>query len=191
MRIQGRIFADRCGAAAAEMALIAPLLLAILFGSVELGNYFYNEHKLVKAVRDGARYAARQQFSNYSACTGSVPTSGTAGSVYENTKLMVRKGKLDTTAVDLLPNWSGVTASCTGNPTGGCFEVTMSCTTQLSDSTLGNLALGGIYANVTTGAPTVVVSARVPYYPLLGTPFGFSGMSIFLNARQSAAVAGL
>ena len=39
---------------------------------VEIGNYFLDEHILVKAVRDGARFAARQNFSNYSACTGAV-----------------------------------------------------------------------------------------------------------------------
>jgi Flp pilus assembly protein TadG len=191
MNFLAALGASRSGAAAAEMAMIAPLLLAILFGSVELGNYFYNEHKLLKAVRDGARYAARQQFSNYAACTGSVPASGTPGTVYENTKLIVRKGKLSTTAPDLLPNWAGATASCTGNPAAGCFEVTMSCTPDLDDVTTGNtLALGGIYTN-STGAPTVVVNSRLPYYSVLGRTLGFNSIGIYLNARQSAAVAGL
>src|SRR2546423_15363241 len=64
--------------AAAERALAAPLLLMIMLGSTELGNYFMNEHSLVKAVRDGARFAARQGFTNYSGCTG--PPRGTGGS---------------------------------------------------------------------------------------------------------------
>ena len=191
MKLLAALRASRSGAAAAEMAIIAPLLLVILFGSVELGNYFYNEHKLLKGVRDGARYAARQQFSNYAACTGSVPTSGTPGTVYENTKLIVRTGKLSTTESDLLANWGGVAASCTGNPASGCFEVTMSCTPDLDDITSGNtLALGGIYTN-STGAPTVVVNARLPYYSVLGTTLGLNSLGIYLNARQSAAVAGL
>jgi Flp pilus assembly protein TadG len=160
------------------MALVTPILLILLFGSVELGNYFYNEHKLVKAARDGARYAARQSFSNYSACSGSVPTPGLAGSVHENTKLMVRKGTLDSTAADLLPNWASAT-----------FTVTMSCSVSLDDGAGGNYALGGIYAN--TSAPTVVVKASLPYYSVLGVPFGLSGLGASLNATQSAAVAGL
>ena len=65
---------DRKGSAAVEMALVTPLLLVIMFGSVEVGNFFYNEHLLTKAVRDGARYAARQNFSYY-ACSG--PPTGT------------------------------------------------------------------------------------------------------------------
>ena len=191
MNLLAALRASRSGSAAAEMAIIAPLLLVILFGSVELGNYFYNEHKLLKGVRDGARYAARQQFSNYAACTGSVPTSGTPGSVYENTKLIVRKGKLSTTENDLLANWGGVTASCAGNPAGGCFEVTMSCLPDLDDITTGNtLSLGGIYTN-SAGAPTVVVNVRLPYYSVLGTTLGLDSLGIYLNARQSAAVAGL
>ena len=59
---------DRRGAAAAEMALVTPLLLRPSCSArSSSGNYFYNEHILVKAVRDGARYAARQDFANYDA----------------------------------------------------------------------------------------------------------------------------
>jgi hypothetical protein len=67
----GLLSYDCRGAAAAEMALVLPLLLIILFGSLELGNYFMNEHTLVKAVRDGARFAGRQTFTNYTSCSGS------------------------------------------------------------------------------------------------------------------------
>ena len=80
---------DRRGAAAAEMALVLPLLLTIMVGSVELGSFFYNEHILAKAVRDGARYAARQNFSYYSACSGA-PT----GTVVAETRALVRTSLL-------------------------------------------------------------------------------------------------
>ena len=62
---------DRCGAAAAEMALVAPMLITLMFGSFELGNYFLSEHALAKAVRDGARYATRIAVTNYSCPSGS------------------------------------------------------------------------------------------------------------------------
>jgi len=77
------------GSAAVEMALILPVLLALMFGSVELGNYFMNEHSLVKAVRDGARFAARQNFSTYSACTGQP-----GGNTVSDTKNLVINGYL-------------------------------------------------------------------------------------------------
>jgi Flp pilus assembly protein TadG len=38
------------GAAGAEMALMVPLLVILMFGSFEMGNFFWNEHKVVKAV---------------------------------------------------------------------------------------------------------------------------------------------
>ena len=47
------------GNAAAEMAMVLPILLVLMFGSAELGNYFLDEHALTKQVRDGARYASR------------------------------------------------------------------------------------------------------------------------------------
>jgi TadE-like protein len=175
-----RLWRDKRGNAAVEMALVAPLMLGVMFGSVEVGNYFYDEHRLVKAVRDGARYAARQSFSNFSACSGQVPTPGTAGTVFEKTKLMVRKGTLDSTADDLLPKWSDA---------GVQFDATMTCKTSLDNGAGGNYTLGGIYANVS--APTVVVTASVPYQSLFGMAFGFKASGVKLNASQSAAVVGL
>ncbi|MEO6360914.1 MAG: TadE family protein [Sphingomicrobium sp.] len=166
---------DRRGSAAAEMALVIPLLLAIMLGSMEIGNYFYNQHTLVKSVRDAARFAARQRMVNYTTCTGPVTA------VEADTKTVARKGHLDSTANDLLPNWDSAT-----------FAVTMSCKPNLTDTTSGNsLVLGGIYANATGGAPSVVVSASLTYRPLLSGAFGFSGSGIALNATQQAAVMGL
>jgi Flp pilus assembly protein TadG len=164
---------DCRGSAAVEMALVTPLLLALLFGSVELGNYFYDEHKLVKSVRDSARYAARQQFSNYSSCTGAP-----SDPVPSNAELMARTGTLDSTAADLLPNWSS-----------GTFSISMTCVTSLVDGSGGTYNLGGIYANVS--APTVLVTVSLPYRSILGTALGFSSFGLTLNATQSAAVVGL
>src|SRR3546814_8876490 len=67
---------DRSGAAAAEMALVSPMLIILMFGSFELGNYFLDEHVVLKAVRDGARYAARQNFTTMP-CSGT-PTADAA-----------------------------------------------------------------------------------------------------------------
>ena len=43
---------DSNGAAAAEMALVMPLLLIIMFGAMELGKFFLDQHVVVKSVRD-------------------------------------------------------------------------------------------------------------------------------------------
>ena len=157
------------GAAATEMALVTPLLLAILFGSVELGNYFYNEHILVKAVRDGARYAARQGFSNYS-CSGAP-----SGSVVANTQALVRTSLLSS-GTDRFPDVQN-----------GDITLSTSCTTTLGVQDMRS----GIYKGMTAGAPIVTVQATVDYTPVIGAAFGFSGAGMRLNATQQAAVMGI
>jgi hypothetical protein len=157
------------GNAAVEMALVMPLLLIILFGSVELGNYFMNEHRLVKAVRDGARFAARQSFANYTACSGSP-----GGSVVTDTKNVILRGYL-----------SGSGTITTPNLTAADITVTTSCA-----STAGSQTMTGIYAGRPNGAQIVKVKANPSYLPILSA-FGFSGIGVKLNASSEAAVAGI
>ena len=51
---------DEAGAAIIEFALVAPLLLALVWGIIESGRAFYTINSLGSAVRDGARYAAAE-----------------------------------------------------------------------------------------------------------------------------------
>ena len=150
------------------MALVTPLLCVILIGSVELGNYFYNEHILEKAVRDGARYAARQSFTNY-ACSGA-PT----GSVVADTRALVR--------TSLLSGGNDRFADIAD----GDITLTTSCA-----ATVSGQSMSGIYRNNSVGAPIVTVTAAVDYAPVIGAPFGFSGVGFHLNASQQAAVTGI
>lgn len=166
-----RLARDRRGSAAVEMAMVTPLLLILLMGSTELGNYFMDQHILLKGVRDGARYAARQDFSNYSACSGSPPQS-----VIDNTKLMVRKGSLNSADEDLLPNWGAQ---------GATFTVTTSCATTVSSQ-----SMSGIYKDMTNGAVKVEVEATLPYQPVLSA-FGFKGIGLNISATNRAAVSGI
>jgi hypothetical protein len=169
---------DCRAAAAAEIALTMPFLLALGMGAVELGNYFLDEHRLVKAVRDGARYAARQDFSNFSGCNSTpsdIPTPGTAGSVNENTKLIVQKGVLDSSASDQLPNWSSAT-----------FSAQVSCSTSY-----GGQTMAGIYNNNGGEAPVVIVTASVPYQPVAVSSFGINATGYTLYAQEQAPVAGI
>jgi Flp pilus assembly protein TadG len=50
------------GSSLVEMALIAPVLLFILFGIVDTGRAFSSYITMTNAVREGARYAARRPF---------------------------------------------------------------------------------------------------------------------------------
>lgn len=164
---------ETSGAAAVEFALSFPILLVLICGCMELGNYFMDEHRLVKAVRDGARYAARQDLTNFTGCSGTP-----AGTVQDDTRNVVKTGLLSG-GDDMLP----LLASAT-------IDVTVTCTT-----TAGGTALSGFYANVkngggtVVGAPIVTVDASVPYQPIVGK-LGFPGYNLTLNARQEAAVMG-
>ena len=42
-----------------EFALVAPVLIVILFGIADVGRAFYDYISMTNAVREGARYAAR------------------------------------------------------------------------------------------------------------------------------------
>ncbi|MEM1304533.1 MAG: TadE family protein [Planctomycetota bacterium] len=49
---------DRRGAVAVEFAVIAPVLLAIVLGLVEVNRIYETQHLLETAAREGARFAA-------------------------------------------------------------------------------------------------------------------------------------
>ena len=52
-----RIRSDRKGGAAAEFALVSPVLLGALIGLAQLGILFFANAGLTNAVAEGARYA--------------------------------------------------------------------------------------------------------------------------------------
>jgi Flp pilus assembly protein TadG len=153
------------GTAAVEMALSIPLLMALLFGAFELGNYFMTEHVVVKAVRDGARYAARQPFTDYTSCS---PSSA----LIDATRNVTRTGQIGSGGTARFASWSDpnsitVTATCDNSGT-----------------------YTGIYVTSPTGTPAVTVSATVPYTSLLGQ-LGIANPPVNLNAQSTAAVTGI
>ena len=56
-RRRGKQFANRGrrGAAVVELAIVSPLMFAILFGIIEFGWMFTVQHTMVNASREGAR----------------------------------------------------------------------------------------------------------------------------------------
>jgi len=164
-----RLFEDSSASSAAEMALALPLLLILIWGPLEIGNYFMDEHMLVKGVRDGAVYAAHQDISNYNCTTNSISQT-----VQDDTKNMVRSGQL-ASGVDRLRNWGSAT-----------FTMTLTCVTQATNGT----TLSGIYTLNGGNVPLVTVTASVPYAPILGN-LGFRPATLTLNASQQATVMGI
>lgn len=167
------LIASEGGSAAVEMALVTPLLLTLMFGSFEMGNYFLDNHVVAKAVRDGARYASRRSFTEYTCST-------VTSDVVDKTRNLIRTGQL-TGGTARLPGWTDPAT----------ITVSVACNTTGNNGS----AFSGIYNGVATGAPVVTVSASVPYHSLFGV-IGFSSPSlsfnsITLNARSQAPVMGI
>lgn len=160
-------FADIRAAAAVEMALIAPMLALIMLGSAELGRYFYNEHIVVKAVRNGAVFASRQPISMFNCTTLAIDTS-----VIVSTTALIQTGALSGGSA-LTPQSTNAAAT---------YGITMTCPTAAPDGT----ALGGIYANNGGKVPVLTVTASVPYNTIM-KGYGF-GSTITLHAREQAVV---
>src|SRR3546814_168675 len=153
------LWGDRTGSAAAEMALVAPLLITLMFGSFELGRYFLDEHVVVKAVRDGARYAGRLKFAEYAGC-------GASGAALTNVQNLTRTGQVTSGGTARLPYWT--------NP--ATITVTVECKTGYS----------GIYKGLALDSPVVTVSATVPYSSLFsGIGFSVTGLNIMASAESA------
>ena len=155
---------DDRGTAAAETLLVLPLIFSLLFGAFELGNYFLTEHKVVKAVRDGARYAARQPYTDYAGCS---PSQG----LIDRTRNVTRTGQVANGGTPRVDTWTNANS----------ITVSAACNTTWTG------AAAGIYVGSAIGTPVVTVAATVPYTPLLAQ-LGLANVSLGLNARSHAAV---
>jgi Flp pilus assembly protein TadG len=167
------IHKNQSGAAAAEMALIAPLLMILMFGSMELGHYFWTQHKVVKAMRDASRYAARQPFTSFT-CTTIDPT------VEANIANFARTSTISGQGTPKIWNWTS----------NNSIVVVPGCRPAFTQ---------GIYNASVGGAPVVTVrlartgdSGKTPLaYPSLFEAIGFDATDIKLQGSATAAVMGL
>lgn len=171
MIVARRFLTCTLGAAAAEMALILPLAVLMLFTTLEAGHWLYTQHQVVKGLRDGARYAARQSFDDVN-CRNGTATISTA--VVDATKEITRTGQL-----------SG------GNPRVSGWDaanitVEVTCPPPLP----GETEHTGIF-DAGEPAPQVTVSvANLPYDSLFNG-LGVITDSVKLRGEQQAVVMGI
>ena len=168
MRRLAHLRRDQRGAAAAEMALILPLALALLFTMFEGAYYMICEHRVVKSVRDAARYAARLDLSNY-ACPGGGSSLPQPYDGY--VRDLTRFGKLMPKPDDkpLVVGWIN-------------SDVTIAVTCASGQ--------GGIYASSGGYAPRITVTSRVTYPSLMST-LGFTASTTYIAATAQSPVVGL
>ena len=164
-----RLLRDCRASAAVEMALSLPILLVLMFGSFDLGNYFMSEHALQKSVRDAARYAARLPMTNYPGCA-----VGTTAE--QQIRRVARFGDPSGSGTARLAGWTADTMT----------TVTIACDNGSSGN---SWATQGIYGDFPNGAPAITVAATVPYSTLFGS-LGIGATTLNLNAQSQAAVIG-
>lgn len=182
-----RFLTDRSGVAATEMALISPLLMLLMCGSLELGHYFWTQHVLTKSVRDGARFAARQSFTLFDCSTNAISTDTLDQYVDADGNNLTL-----TQAVQLIAvygNFSGDTPKVRNWATAE-VDVTMTCPTLAVDESGDSAVTTGIY-NGMANAPIVTVSANDVAYPSIFESLGLIDSNVEMNAASQAAVMGI
>ena len=159
-----RFIRDTRGAAAAEMALMVPLLLTLMFAGFEAGHYFYTEQQVIKAVREGSRYAGRLGFDAF-------PCGGAA----------------DATAVAQIQQVTR-TGTVTGtNPRVRGMALSDITVTHRCDANFEN---DGIFKGTSGGAPIVLVEAEAGYNSLFEA-LGVIDSSAIVQASSEAVVNGI
>jgi hypothetical protein len=161
-----RIMRNERGAAAVEFALCLPMMMALMFGSFEAGHFFWTEHKLVKAVRDGARYASRLKVEDLCDGASEVMSSDTEDLIQNVTATGMLSG-----GSPKVPGWDPDDVT-----------VTVGCQSFVAT---------GIYTGLGEAAPMVTVSTGGVTYPSLFAGLGFINSNIQMNAEASAAVVGI
>jgi Flp pilus assembly protein TadG len=166
-----RLVANSRGSAAVEMALSLPILLVLMFGSFELGNYFLSEHVVEKAVRDAARYGARLPMTNYNCAGPSVDATA-----QQNIQRVARTA-----------DPGGTIARLRGWTADSMATVTLTCDGDTSHLYVNK----GVYSGFPNGGsvPVITVSATVPYATFFGR-MGLGPSSLNLNSQSQAAVIG-
>lgn len=168
MRAVRRFLRCERGSPAVEMALLLPMLLPLLFGGLEAANFFWSEHKLVKAVREGARFASRQGVDEL--CNAATPAM--SAQLEGEIKLLTRTGQLaDPNAIPKVPGWSE-----------GQVDVTVACQGFVDT---------GLYSGLGGAGPIVSVAAVGVSYPSLMGELGIVDPDIDMSAEAHAPVIGI
>lgn len=161
MKVLRSLRCDERGSSSVELILSLPLLTILLFGTVELGHYFYLEHEVIRGTREAARYAARKVTLPEDSCPDVTPVE---------TETLARL----TDSAPAVSSWTGST-------------VTIDCD---SGFTTGLYAGGNGYdASSGETGPVLTVSAQGTA-PTFFSFLGFVDSNWTITAKQHAAVIG-
>jgi Flp pilus assembly protein TadG len=150
------------GAAALEFALIAPLLLMLLLGTISSALVYSNHLTATNAVREAARYGAAADATNGTTWAESVQTRvqqvyfGATGATPTNDEICVDLVKADGTVV--ASDGGSACGTAPGAPTG---MATGSCAVRVWMSHPEKIQLVVEDLDVTIGAESVAYYGRI------------------------------
>ena len=116
--MSGRAVASETGSALVEMAVCLPVLLLLLFGSIDFGRVFYTAMELNNAARAGAQYGAYNLARSgntatmQTTATGAVNISGVSASASRSCQCATDSGTFSATSPSANNCTSPVATSC-------------------------------------------------------------------------------
>ena len=164
---------DKSASPLAELALVIPFFVLVIFGCFEAGRLLHYQNTLTKSVHDAARFAARHPaVINSSSC---VP-SGSAWTTVQTTAVTImRNGSLASSSA-IMPGMNGSGASLT---------VTVACVASQQSMVTSNVVDGS-----NTDIPIVTATASVPV-PNIGFFAFIGGGTWTLQAEHREMAIGL
>jgi Flp pilus assembly protein TadG len=168
-----RLWRARGGIASVELALILPLLVLMLFGTIEVGRLLFDFHAASKTVRDATRYLTRIDAAALGlACPG--VTVNNAAAEVTNAKNIALTGSI----ID--PGLPGSKPYLLGYWTDAkSISVTVSCEDNSADT------YQGFYAGA-AWIPSITVSATVPIPLMNGWLLGLGDTLTFTVSHKEA-----
>mgnify|MGYP001461356944 CR=1 FL=1 len=129
-RIVGRVWSARDGSAAIEFVLVLPVLILLLFGTIDIGRLLADYRIAAQGIRDGARYLARADPADLGLDCGLGVVDGGSAPALAAMRLAMT-GTPDGSAPYVLPYWTnssslatagiGIAVTCVDN-SGGTYR---------------------------------------------------------------------
>jgi Flp pilus assembly protein TadG len=106
------------GQALAEFAVVAPVVLLLIFGIIDFARALYTYEMVGQAARAGTRYAIVRALQSPNC---SDPSIGTAPCEQANSAFIFARFNFDPDATTVVQTWEGPSATCTATAQPGCY----------------------------------------------------------------------
>jgi Flp pilus assembly protein TadG len=163
----------RRGTASVEFVMVLPIILVLLYGTIDIGRLLVDYHVVSKSIRDATRYLTRKDGALFTFdCTNGNVTSTATPNPLTQAMMLSMTGSIDGSTAFLLPYWNNTTSLAAAGITVSvdCFDNT-----------------GNTYQGYYTGYPEVyslTVSADVSFSFLNGWILGRNGDLTFTISHK-------